>query len=61
MLQRSFHDFGPQQIYEYACGPKSLQLRVSQWFSAPRYDVYCKIRVEQELGIVENTKQPGKR
>jgi hypothetical protein len=35
----------PRQIYEYACGPKSLQLRISQWFSAPRYGVYCTIWV----------------
>jgi hypothetical protein len=40
-----FHDFAPQHIYGYACVAKSLQLHVSLWFSAPRYDTYCKIWV----------------
>jgi len=38
LLQRSFHNFDPQQIYDYACGSKSLQLRVSLRFYTPRYD-----------------------
>jgi len=28
--------------------PKSLQLRVSQWFSTPRYDTYCIIWVKKD-------------
>ena len=43
MLQRLFHDFGPGHIDEYACGPKSFQLRVSQWFPTPLYNAYCTI------------------
>jgi hypothetical protein len=31
--------------YDYACVTKSLQLRVSLRFTAPRYDAYCKIWV----------------
>jgi hypothetical protein len=46
MLQRLFRDFGPGHIDEYACGPKSFQLRVSQWFPAPRYDAYYTIWVK---------------
>jgi len=45
LLQRLFHDFAPQHIYEYAIITKSLQLRVSLWFSTSRYDTYYKIWV----------------
>jgi len=38
-----FPDFVPRHIYEYAYVIKSLQLRVSLWFSAPRYGFYCTI------------------
>ncbi len=44
--EAGFHDFGPRHIGEYACGPKSFQLRVSQWFPTPRYDAYCTIWVK---------------
>jgi hypothetical protein len=37
------HDFVPQHNNDYACVTKSLQLRVSLRFAAPRYDAYCKI------------------
>jgi hypothetical protein len=39
------HDFAPQHIYEYARVAKSLQLHVSLWFSAPRYNTCGKIWV----------------
>jgi hypothetical protein len=41
-----FPDFVPRQIYEYATVTKSLQLRVSLRFSAPRYGFYCTIWVK---------------
>jgi hypothetical protein len=44
-LQRLFHDFVPQHNNDYACVTKSLQLRVSLRFAAPRYDAYRKIWV----------------
>jgi len=40
-----FPDFAPQHIYEYAYVTKSLQLRVSPQFSAPRYGFYGTILV----------------
>ncbi len=40
-----FHDFAPQHNNDYACVTKSLQLRVSLRFTAPRYEAYCKIWV----------------
>jgi hypothetical protein len=43
LLQRLFHDFVTQHNNDYACVTKSLQLRVSLRFAAPRYDAYCKI------------------
>ncbi|MEE8381020.1 MAG: hypothetical protein V3V90_04415, partial [Thermodesulfobacteriota bacterium] len=46
LLQRLFHDFAPQHIYEYAFVAKSLQLLVSLRFSTPRHDVYYKIWVK---------------
>ena len=52
MLQRLFHDFGSRHIYEYACEPKSLQLLVSQWFSAPHHDAYCIIWVKSRIRFV---------
>jgi hypothetical protein len=48
LLQRLFHDFAHQHIYEYAFFAKSLQLRVSLRFSMPRHDTYCKIWAENE-------------
>jgi hypothetical protein len=45
-IDKEIQDFGHRQIDEYACGLKSLQLCVSQWFSAPRYGVYCTIWVK---------------
>ncbi len=36
----------PQHIYEYVCGSKSLQLRVSLRFYTPRYGIYCTIWVK---------------
>jgi hypothetical protein len=45
LLQRLFHYFAPQHIYEYAFVAKSLQLLVSLRFSTPRHEVYCKIWV----------------
>jgi hypothetical protein len=39
-------DFVPQHNNDYACVTKSLQLRVSLRFAAPRYDAYCKIWVK---------------
>jgi hypothetical protein len=53
MLQSWFRDFGPGHIDEYACGPKSFQLRVSQWFPTPRYDAYCTIWVKKPCAIKE--------
>jgi len=53
LLQRLFHDFAPQHIYEYAIVTKSLQLLVSLWFSAPRYDTYCKIWVYVAISMPE--------
>jgi hypothetical protein len=47
LLQRLFHYFIPQHNNDYACVIKSLQLRVSLRFSAPRYEVYCKIWVKR--------------
>jgi hypothetical protein len=35
----------PRHINEYAYVIKSLQLRVSLWFSAPRYEFYFTIWV----------------
>jgi hypothetical protein len=48
LLQHLFPDFAPQHIYEYACVAKSLQLRVSLRFSAPRYEAYCTIWVKAQ-------------
>jgi hypothetical protein len=48
LLQRLFHDFAPQHIYEYAFVAKSFQLLVSLRFSTPRHEVYCKIWVKEE-------------
>jgi hypothetical protein len=48
LLQRLFHDFVPQHNNDYACVTKSLQLRVSPRFAAPRYDAYCKIWVKSK-------------
>jgi hypothetical protein len=45
LLQSLFHDFAPQHDNDYACVAKSLQLRVSLRFMAPRYNVYYKIWV----------------
>jgi hypothetical protein len=50
-------DVAPRHIYEYACVTKSLQLRVSPWFSAPRYGFYCTIWVKNE-DILANQKPP---
>jgi hypothetical protein len=38
-------------INDYACVTKSLQLRFSLRFAAPRYDAYCKIWVKDEWKI----------
>jgi len=59
MLQRLFHDFGPGHIDEYACGPKSFQLRVSQWFPTPRYNAYCTIWVKTKVPLLRGTRRKG--
>ena len=41
-----FPNFAPRHIYEYAYVTKSIQLRVSLRFSAPRYGFYCTICVK---------------
>jgi hypothetical protein len=51
LLQRLFHYFAPQHIYEYAFVAKSLQLLVSLRFSMPRHDVYCKIWVKNKISF----------
>ncbi len=45
------HNFAPQHNYYYACVTKSLQLRVSLRFTAPRYDAYCKLWVYSKLNL----------
>jgi hypothetical protein len=55
LLQRSFHDFASQNIYEYAFGAKSLQVRVSLGFFNPRDDAYCIIWVQ----IIRQKQQNG--
>jgi hypothetical protein len=45
-----FPDFVPRHIYEYSYVTKSVQLRVSLRFSAPRYGFYCTIWAKKRFG-----------